>query len=69
MSVSMHAVNSPLQGLGGSGGLDVLFFFFLVTATLFLSKVRGLYCGKLLNFFSNSSSSFPSLRVLYTVKH
>lgn len=64
MSVSIHAMHLPLQVLGGSGGQDELFFFFLMTATLFLSNVRGLYCGKLLNFFSNSSSSFPSLRVL-----
>lgn len=36
-------------------------FFFFATAVPFLSKVIGLYCGRLLNFFSNSSSSLPRL--------
>lgn len=61
MSVCMRAAYSPVLGLGRSGGLDAAIFFFLVTDAVFLSNVRGLYCGKLLNFFSNSSSSLPSL--------
>lgn len=61
MSDCMQAPYSPAQGLGSSGGLDAVLFFFLVTDAVFLSNVRGLYCGKLLNFFSNSSSSLPSL--------
>lgn len=36
-------------------------FFFFTTVVPFLSNVIGLYCGRLLNFLSNSSSSFPRL--------
>ena len=53
----------PLAALGPSscavGGLSGFFFF--TTVVLFLSNVMGLNCGRLLNFFSNSSSSFPRL--------
>ncbi len=41
MSVSMHAVNSPLQGLGGSGGLDVLVFFLLGYRHALFVKSQG----------------------------
>lgn len=58
---SFTAVHSPLLGEGLSRGLVTLAFFLLVTAVLFLSNVSGLYWGRLLNFFSNSSSSFPKL--------
>lgn len=54
---------SPLAGFRGcSSGAVLMSVFFLVTTVLFLSNVRGLYCGRLLNFFSNSSSSFPKLQ-------
>lgn len=42
--------------------VELSVFFFLVTAVAFLSKVIGLYCGRLLNFLSNSSSSLPRLK-------
>lgn len=42
--------------------VELSVFFFLVTAVPFLSKVIGLYCGRLLNFLSNSSSSLPRLK-------
>lgn len=41
--------------------VEMSVFFFFVTAAPFLSKVIGLYCGRLLNFLSNSSSNFPRL--------
>lgn len=41
--------------------VELSVFFFFVTAVPFLSNVIGLYCGRLLNFLSNSSSSFPRL--------
>lgn len=42
--------------------LELSVFFFFVRTDPFLSNVIGLYCGRLLNFFSNSSSSFPRLK-------
>ena len=41
--------------------VELSLFFFFTTVVPFLSNVIGLYCGRLLNFFSNSSSSFPRL--------
>lgn len=52
---------SPLLVLVGSEGIFPVFFFFLGTGTHFRSNVIGLYWGRLLNFFSNSSSSFAEL--------
>lgn len=49
----------PLKSSSWGVGLSV---FFLVREAPFLSKVMGLYCGRLLNFLSNSSSNFPSLK-------
>lgn len=41
--------------------VELSVFLFFATVVPFLSNVIGLYCGRLLNFFSNSSSSFPRL--------
>lgn len=51
----------PLLDFGWSEQLPT-FFFFLGTDALFRSNVTGLYWGRLLNFFSNSSSSFAKLK-------
>lgn len=48
-----------------SWALEVSVFFFFVTEVPFLSKVIGLYCGRLLNFLSNSSSNLPRLKAKF----
>lgn len=60
--ITVFLFSLPLTALETSSWTaEPSLFFFFVTVVPFLSNVMGLYWGRLLNFLSNSSSSFPSL--------